>query len=141
MPAPSRLSQSRCYRKPDVPLAIDAETYRTFTTLFDHRGNEILPVGIAPLYDTGYPFLTFVIMKPAVTNTHVDMSSYGQPVFANAVDAMQAARGTFDAVVNEVDVGKIRVSLSDVLSDREAVGKSQSQSRLVSRTVPSFERL
>ena len=47
-------------------------------------------------------------MKPAVTNTRVDMSPYGQSVFADAVDAVQAVDLTFDALINEVDVSKMR---------------------------------
>ena len=47
---------------------------------------------------------------------------YGQSVFADAVDAVQAVDLTFDALINEVDVSKMRVSLSDVLLDREKSG-------------------
>ena len=61
-------------------------------------------------------------MKPAVTNTRVDMSPYGQSVFADAVDAVQAVDLTFDALINEIDLSKMRVFLSDVLFDREQDG-------------------
>lgn len=98
------------------------ETYKIFTTCFDHEGNELAPVGILPIYDTGCPFPTFGIVKPAVTNTRVDMSPYGQSVFADAVDAVQAVDLTFDALINEIDVSKMRVFLSDVLFDREQDG-------------------
>ena len=98
------------------------ETYRIITVCFDHEGNEIAPVGVAPVYDTGCAFPTFGIVKPAVTNTRVDMSPYGQSVFADAVDAVQAVDLTFDALINEVDVSKMRVFLSDVLFDREKSG-------------------
>ena len=97
-------------------------SYRIVTVFFDHEGNELAPVGVAPVYDTGCPFPTFGIVKPAVTNTRVDMSPYGQSVFADAVDAVQAVDLTFDAIVNEVDVSKMRVFLSDVLFDREKNG-------------------
>jgi hypothetical protein len=98
------------------------ETYRIVTVFFDHEGNEVSPVGIEPVYDTGCPFPTFGIVKPAVTNTRVDMSPYGQSVFADAVDAVQAVDLTFDAIVNEIDLSKMRVFLSDVLFDREQDG-------------------
>lgn len=98
------------------------ETYRIVTVCFDHEGNELAPVGILPIYDTGCPFPTFGIVKPAVTNTRVDMSPYGQSVFADAVDAVQAVDLTFDALINEIDLSKMRVFLSDVLFDREADG-------------------
>lgn len=50
------------------------------------------------------------------------MSPYGQSVFADAVEAVQAVDLTFDALINEVDVSKMRVFLSDVLFDREKTG-------------------
>lgn len=98
------------------------ETYRIVTVCFGHEGNELAPVGILPIYDTGCPFPTFGIVKPAVTNTRVDMSPYGQSVFADAVDAVQAVDLTFDALINEIDLSKMRVFLSDVLFDRETDG-------------------
>ena len=73
-------------------------------------------------YDTGCAFPAFGIVKPAVTNTRVDMSPYGQGVSADAVDAAQAVDLTFDALINEVEVSKMRVFLSDVLFDREKTG-------------------
>ena len=96
--------------------------YRIVTVCFDHEGNELAPVGIAPVFDTGCAFPTFGIVKPAVPNTRVDMSPYGQSVFADAVDAVQAVGLTFDALVNEVDLSKMRVFLSDVLFDRSTDG-------------------
>ena len=102
---------------------MDSEgAYRIVTVFFDKDGNELSPMGIASEYDTGCPFPTFGIVKPAVTNTRVDMSPYGQSVFADAVDAVQAVDLTFDALINEVDVSKMRVFLSDVLFDREKTG-------------------
>ena len=103
-------------------LVLDTETYRIVTVCFDHEGNELAPVGILPIYDTGCPFPTFGIVKPAITNTRVDMSPYGQSVFADAVDAVQAVDLTFDALINEIDLSKMRVFLSDVLFDRETDG-------------------
>lgn len=97
-------------------------TYRIVTVFFDKDGNELAPMGIAAEYDTGCPVPTFGIVKPAVTNTRVDMSPYGQSVFADAADAVQAVDLTFDALINEVDVSKMRVFLSDVLFDREKSG-------------------
>lgn len=98
------------------------EAYRIVSVCFDHEGNELAPEGILPIYDTGCPFPTFGIVKPAVTNTRVDMSPYGQSVFADAVDAVQAVDLTFDAFINEIDLSKMRVFLSDVLFDREQDG-------------------
>jgi len=71
---------------------------------------------------SGLSFPTFGIVKPAVTNTRVDMSPYGQSVFADAVDAVQAVDLTFDALINEIDLSKMGVFLSDVLFDRKQDG-------------------
>lgn len=98
------------------------ETYRIVTVCFDHEGNELVPAGILPIYDTGCTFLTFGIAKPAVTNTRVDMSPYGQSVFADAADAVQAVDLTFDALINKFDLSKMRVFLTDALFDREQDG-------------------
>lgn len=107
----------------DALLAMnDEESYKIVTVCFDKDGNELAPVGVAPVFDTGCAFPTFGIVKPAVINTRVDMSPYGQSVFADAVDAVQAVDLTFDALINEVDVSKMRVFLSDVLFDREKSG-------------------
>lgn len=81
--------------------------------------SELAPVGVVPVYDTGSTFPTFSIVKPAVANTRVDMSPYGQSVFADAVDAIQAVDLTFDALINEIDLSKMRVFLSDVMFDKE----------------------
>ena len=97
-------------------------TCRIVTVCFDHEGNELTPAGVAPVFDTGCPFPTFGIVKSAVTNTRVNMSPHGQSVFADAVDAVQAVDLTFDALINEVDVSKMRVFLSDALFDREKSG-------------------
>lgn len=97
-------------------------TYRIVTVCFDHEGNELAPVGILSIYDTGCPFPTFGIVKPAVASTWMDMSPYGQSMFADAVDAVRAVDPTFDALINEIDLSKMRVFLSDVLFDREVDG-------------------
>ena len=120
--SPSSPSETSALFADDL-LANESEgSYRIITVFFDHEGNELAPMGVNPVYDTGCPFPTFGIVKPAVTNTRVDMSPYGQSVFADAVDAVQAVDLTFDAIVNEVDVSKMRVFLSDVLFDREKNG-------------------
>ena len=99
--------------------------YRIVTVCFDEHGNEVAPTGVCPVYETGSPWPTFAIVKPAVDNTRVDMSPYGQSVFADAVDAIQAVDLAFDAMISEVDNGKMRVFLSDVMFDQETDGKGR----------------
>ena len=95
-----------------------AGTYVIQTVCFDADGNVILPEGILDTYDTGSVWPTFSLVKPAIDNTRVDMSPYGQSVFADAIDAIQAVDLTFDALMNEVDAGKMRIFLSDVMFDQ-----------------------
>ena len=76
-------------------------------------------------YDTGSAWPSFAIVKPAIDNTRVDMSPYGQSVFADAVDAIQAVDLCYDAMISEIDNGKMRVFLSDVLFDVEAEGSAR----------------
>ena len=91
--------------------------YRIETVCFDSNGNRIDVPGVAEMVDTGSLLPTFGIIKPAVPNTRVDCSPYGQSVFADAVDAIQSVDLAFDALINEVDVSKMRVFLSDVMFD------------------------
>ena len=99
--------------------------YRIVTVCFDEHGNEVAPAGVCPVYETGSPYPTFAIVKPAVDNTRVDMSPYGQSVFADAVDAIQAVDLAFDAMISEIDNGKMRVFLSDVMFDQETDGRGR----------------
>lgn len=100
-----------------------SRTYKIATVCFDERGNIIEADGVCGLVDTGSAFPTFALVKPALDNTRVDMSPFGQSVFADAIDAIQAVDLAFDAMMNEVDVSKMRIFLSDVMFDRERDGK------------------
>ena len=92
-------------------------TYVIETVCFDSNGNRVEVPGVAERVETGSAFPTFGIVRPAVPNTRVDCSPYGQSVFADAVDAVQSVDLAFDALINEVDVSKMRVFLSDVMFD------------------------
>lgn len=94
-------------------------TYLVRTACFDAEGGLVEVGGVADEVDTGSPSPTFGIIRPAVPNTRADFSPYGQSVFADAVDAVQSVDLAFDALINEVDAGKMRVFLSDVMFDRE----------------------
>ena len=100
----------------------DEGTYRIVTACFDREGNRIEPEGVCRVYDTGSLWPTFALVKPAIDNTRVDMSPYGQSVFADAVDAIQAVDLCYDAMMGEIDNGKMRVFLSDVMFDVERDG-------------------
>lgn len=96
--------------------------YRIVTACFDKNGREVRPEGVLPVYETGSVWPTFSIVRPAIDNARADCSPYGQSVFADAVDAVQAVDLAFDAMVSEIDNGKMRVFLSDMLFDVEGEG-------------------
>ena len=97
----------------------DDGTYRIRTVCFDGDGREVAVPGVAADVATGCASPTFGIVRPAVPNTRVDFSPYGQSVFADAVDAVQSVDLAYDALINEIDAGKMRVFLSDVMFDQE----------------------
>lgn len=97
----------------------DDGAYRIRTVCFDREGREVALPGVAGDVATGSVGPTFGIVRPAVPNTRVDFSPYGQSVFADAVDAVQSVDLAYDALINEVDAGKMRVFLSDVMFDQE----------------------
>lgn len=89
------------------------------TVCFGRDGREVAVPGLLPEVETGSAFPTFGIVRPAVPNTRVDFSPYGQSIFADAIDAVQSVDLCYDALVNEIDAGKMRVFLSDVMFDQE----------------------
>ena len=97
----------------------DGAEYEIRTACFGADGREVAVPGVAPVVRTGSALPTFGIVRPAVPNTRVDFSPYGQSVFADAVDAVQSVDLAYDALINEVDAGKMRVFLSDVMFDQE----------------------
>lgn len=77
-------------------------TYRIETVCFDGEGSMLGEM--AGSVETFLSFPTFGIVRPAVPNTRVNCSPYGQSVFADAVDAVQSVDLAYDALINEVDV-------------------------------------
>lgn len=61
--------------------------------------DEVAPMGVYPAYETESEWPTFLIVKPAIDNTWVDMSPYGRSVFADAIDAIQAMDLAFDMMI------------------------------------------
>lgn len=100
------------------------KTYAIDTVCFGEGGAEIEVPGVLAHYETGSVSPSFALVKPAFENTRVDMSPYGQSIFADALGAVAAVDLAFDALFNEVDVSKMRVFLSDVLFETERDGAS-----------------
>lgn len=99
--------------------------YAIETACFDEAGNELSVSGVERVCRTGCASPTFGIVRPAVPNTRADFSPYGQSVFADAVDAIQSVDLAYDALINEVDAGKMRVFLSDMMFDRVDDGRGR----------------
>lgn len=97
--------------------------YRIVTTRFNEQGDIVEPASVCPVYETGSEWPRFAIVWPAVDNTQMDMSPYEQSVFADAIDAVRAVGLTFDAMTLEVDNGKMRAFLSDVMFDQKVDGE------------------
>ncbi len=106
---------------------IDGGEYHIKTAFFDSDGNEVEVDGVIPDLPTKCATPTFAIVRPAIENTCVDMSPYGQSVFANAIDAIQAVDLAFDAIFNEIGLGKLRIFLSDMMFDttKDDTGEQQ----------------
>ena len=100
--------------------AWDAETasYHIRTYLFED-GRQLDPEanGILEDFDTGQACPTFGIVKPALENTHVDLSPYGQSVFADAVDAVKAVDLAYDSMFQEVELTAAKVFVDESMVD------------------------
>ncbi len=90
-------------------------TYRIVTLMWDDRGRPASVDGVLPEFDTGCRTPTFAIVRPAVANTVADFSPFGMSVYSRACDALEAVDLCYDAAMNEVDLAKLRIFLSDTL--------------------------
>lgn len=116
---------TRCFSRgalldqPQMHVVGDDGTYMIRTVCFDGGGRVVGVPGVAEEVGTGSVGPTFGIVRPAVPNTRVDFSPYGQSVFADAVDAVQSVDLAYDALINEVYAGKMRAFLFDVMFYQE----------------------
>jgi len=81
------------------------------------------PEGIITDFNSLSPYPTFSIVSPAIDNTCVDVSPYGESVFHAAIDTLQAVDICFDAIYNEVDMSKMRIFIGDMLIDKQPDGE------------------
>lgn len=98
----------------------DAETasYHIRTYLFvDSREQDAEAAGILEDFDTEQACPTFGIIKPALENTYVDLSPYGQSAFADAVDGVKAVDLAFDSMFAEVELTGAKVFVDESMVD------------------------
>lgn len=93
--------------------------YTIKTYLFDNEGNRVQLEGVTEELYTGCETPTFAIVAPAIPNTRVDFSPYGQSVFADAIDVMKSVDLCYNAMMEEIDLSKMRVFMADTLFEVE----------------------
>ena len=93
--------------------------YHIKTAIFDDAGKQVSVEGVEEDFDTRCPTPTFAVVRPAIDNTCVDLSPYGQSVYADAIDAIKACDLSYDAIFSEVDLSKMRIFLSDMMFEVE----------------------
>lgn len=101
------------------------------TVVFDENGDVIEQEGVITDLETGCPTPTFAIVRPAGDNGIVEGSPYGVSVFADAIDAIKAVDLAYDAIFSEVDVGKMRVFLSDLLLELDDDNGKSDEKRVI----------
>lgn len=95
---------------------MDVGEYRIETAYFDGYGDEVVPVGMCPVYKTGLEWSTFAIIK-SVGNMRADLSPYGGR--CSRMDAMRALDLASDAMISEFANREMRLFLSDVMFNPE----------------------
>ncbi len=93
------------------------------TRCWDKDGNLVQSDSVADEVPTGSKLPTFAVWVP-IPNTFSDCSPYGESLYAHAVDQVEAVDMAYDAMVNEVDLGKLRIFVSDSLIERGEDGNS-----------------
>jgi len=98
---------------------LDAGRYVIRTKVFDNEGHRIdaASLGVIDELPTYSAFPTFGIVRPAIENVRADCSPYGQSVFADAVDAVQAVDLAWDSIFQEVKLTGAMVFMDDALID------------------------
>ncbi|MEG2532896.1 MAG: phage portal protein [Gordonibacter sp.] len=106
---------------------LETDGYHIRTVFFNLDGNHVTVDGMIDDLPTKCPTPTFAIIKPAIENTVVDASPYGMSVFEDAIDAVKSVDLAYDAIYNEIDLGKMRVFLGESMFDNpeDANGKKQ----------------
>ncbi|MCI8469352.1 MAG: phage portal protein [Eggerthellaceae bacterium] len=93
--------------------------YVIINLYFDDRGEQVSFDGVIDRLETHSQEPWFAVIKPALDNDLVDMSPYGVSVYKDAVDALKSVDMVYDAMMTEVDLGKLRIFLSDQMFEVE----------------------
>ncbi len=99
--------------------------YDIVTKCWTTDGKPYTDESIVGRLETHCSYPTFALVKPAVGNDCVDLSPYGQSIYADAVDALHSVDMAYDAIFNEVDLGKLRIFIPDSMVDIDYDGTDQ----------------
>ena len=94
---------------------LEPDGYHIRTLYFDECGDMAKLEGVIEDFPTGAADPWFAVVKPAIDNDLVDNSPFGVSVFKDAKDALKSVDLAYDAMVSEVDLGKLRIFLSDMM--------------------------
>lgn len=94
-------------------------TYHILTQLFTTRSHHRASVdGVMEDFDTGSPFPTFSIVRPAVPNDHFDYTAFGASVFDKAVGAIKTIDEAATSLVDHIRVGRPKVFIDDTMIEK-----------------------
>lgn len=115
-------------------------TYHISTYLFSEgEEQDAGAAGVIADFDTLQDCPTFGIIRPALENTVVDLSPFGQSVFADALDAIKAVDLAYDSMFQEVELTAAKVFVDESMVDvRSENGKVIPSPRIEGRL---FRRL
>ena len=100
---------------------LDGDTYTIQTRYWTLDGTERTVEGVVADFDTGSAVPWFAVCSPMIENTRVDLSPYGQSIYADAIDPLRSVDLCYDAMMNEVDLAKLRIFVSDMLVEYTTV--------------------
>lgn len=98
---------------------LEADGYHIRTVYFDKHGDIARVEGVIEDFPTHDFDPWFAVVRPAIDNDLVYGSPYGVSVFKDAIDALESVDLSFDAIMTEVDLGKLRIFMADSMFELE----------------------
>ncbi len=100
--------------------------YQVFCSFYDSKGEPYEPEGhltALEALDTKQQKPTFQIIKLAIDNPYWEYSPMGVALFHNIIDVLETVDLSFDAIGNEIVLGKKMLSVPESMMKRDANGK------------------
>lgn len=94
---------------------LEEDCYHIKTVYFTSDGKKVEFDDTEEDFPTGSQDPWFAIVRPAIANTCVDLSPYGMSIYEDAIDVMYSVDACYNAFIEEVDLGKLRVFINDML--------------------------